>query len=83
MGKLNVTEALRVLAMRANKSVAQLSREMGYKTPASLINMLTRGSIRMKVGAAMAEHCGYKMVLVPDDYEIEDAIEIKGEVDNE
>ena len=53
---------------------------MGYKTPASLINMITRGSIRMSVGAAMAKKCGYKMVLMPEDYECDEAIEIQGEV---
>ena len=78
--ELTVTEALRVLAMRVNKSIAQISREMGYKTPASLINMITRGSIRMSVGAAMAKKCGYKMVLMPEDYECDEAIEIQGEV---
>jgi hypothetical protein len=81
--RLNVTEGLRLLAMRVGRSVAQISKELGYKTPASLVNMITRGSIRMKVGAAMAEACGYKMVLIPKDIDIEDGIEIKGEVEIE
>jgi len=81
--RLNVTEGLRLLAMRAGMSMARVSKKMGYKTPASLINMVTRGTIRMKVGAAMAEACGYKMVLVPADTVIEDGIEIKGEVESE
>lgn len=82
--KLSVTEGLRLLAMRAGKSLAQINKDMGTgKQPANLVNMITRGSLRMKVGAAFAEACGYKMVLVPDDVEIADGIEIKGEVDSE
>lgn len=80
--RLTVTEGLRFLALKVNKSIAQISRAMGYKTPASLINMITRGSIRMDVGAKMAEECGYRMILLPNDYEMpDDAIEIKGEAE--
>lgn len=81
--KLSVTEALRLLSMRTGISQAKISKVLGYKTSASLINMITRGTIRMKVGAAMAEACGYKMVLIPADMEIEEAIEIKGEIESE
>lgn len=80
--KLSVTEALRLLAMRVGKSLAQINKDMGTgKQPANLVNMVTRGSLRMKVGAAFAEACGYKMVLVPEDMDIDDAIEIRGEVE--
>jgi len=79
--KLNVTEGLRLLAIKVGRSMAKISKDMGYKTPASLINMITRGSIRMSVGAAMCEKCGYKMVLVPEDVDVPDGIEIKGEIE--
>jgi len=79
--KLNVGEALKLMASRARKSLSQLSREMDAGTPANLGNMLTRGSIKLKLAALMAEHCGYKVMLVPADIEIADGIEIKG--DNE
>lgn len=41
--------------------------------------------MKMKVGAAFAEACGYKMVFIPADVNVDDVdgIEIKGEVDKE
>ena len=80
--KVTVTEALRMIAMRAGKSLAQLSRELTDVTPASFVNMVARGSMKMKVGAAFAEACGYKLVLIPKDVNIDDVdgIEIKGEI---
>ena len=81
--RLTVNEALRLMSKRAGKSLTQISREITEATPAAFLNMVSRGSMKMSVGASMAEACGYKLMLVPDDYEIEDAIEIKGEVDNE
>lgn len=77
--RLGIGEALKLMARRAKKSLAQLSREMDTGTPANLGNMLTRGSIKLRLAALMAACCGYKIVLVPKDYVIEDGIEISGE----
>ena len=83
--KLSATEGLRIVANRAGKSMAQISREMGYKMPTNITNMMSRGSMRMDVGAGFAECCGYKMVLVPVEVDVSevDGIEIKGEVPNQ
>ena len=83
--KVSVTEALRMVAMRANKSLAQLSREITKATPAAFVNMVARGSMKMGVGATFGEKCGYVLMFVPVDKKdsIEDGIEIKGEVEVE
>lgn len=81
--RLNVTEAFKLLFMRQGKMQKDISKELGLGTPANLANMINRGSIRVRVGAAVVEACGYKMMLVPKEVEIEDGIEIKGEVDKE
>lgn len=81
--ELNVKEAYKLMLLRANKSIAGISRELELGTPANLSQMINNESLKLKIGANVANVCGYKLMLVPDDYEIEDAIEIKGEVDNE
>ena len=74
-----------MIARRSKKSIAQLSREITNKQPAALVNMVSRGNMKMKIGAVFAEACGYKMVFIPADVNVEDVdgIEIKGEVDKE
>lgn len=81
--KVSVTEALRMIASRANKSLAQLSREITKGTPAAFVNMVSRGSMKMSVGAVVGEKCGYTLMYVPNDQvdSIEDGIEIKGEME--
>ena len=83
--KVGVTEALRMVAMRANKSLAQLSKEITKATPAAFVNMVARGSMKMSVGASFGEQCGYALMFVPIDQKdsIVDGIEIKGEVEVE
>ena len=77
--KVSTTEALRLIASRAGKSLTQLSKEMTKVTPASFVNMVARGSMKPHVMATFARHCGYKLVFIPEDIEVEDEIEIKGE----
>lgn len=79
--KVSSQEALKLIAARAGKSLAQLSREMTKVTPASFVNMVSRGSMKPQMMARFANHCGYKLVFIPDDIEVEDEIEIKGEVE--
>lgn len=73
---LGVTDALKIIARRCGKSIAQICREMKMGTPANLVSMVNRGSMKMDVGAKFAKHCGYKLVLVPEDADITDGIEI-------
>jgi len=82
--KVNVTEALKLLAIRKGKTISTINKEMGFKSDC-LGKQVGRGSIRMRVGAAVAEACGYKMVLIPEEVDVSevDGIEIKGEVDLE
>ena len=75
---LGVTEALRIISKRANKSLAQLCREMDMGTPANLVNMVKRGSMRLSVGATFARHCGYKLMLIPENVDVTEGIEIDG-----
>lgn len=81
--KVSVTEALRMIASRANKSLAQLSREITKGTPAAFVNMVSRGSMKMSVGAVVGEKCGYTLMYVPNDEvdSIENGIVIKGEME--
>ena len=76
--KVTSSEAVRLMAMRSGMSLAGVSREMKMKMPTNLRNMVSRGSLRADVLADVAKACGYKMVLVPADAEIEDCIEIEG-----
>lgn len=77
--KVSVKEAIRMIAARAGKSLAQISREVTDSTPAAFVNMVSRGSMKMSVGAMVGEKCGYKLMYVPVDVDIEDGIEIRAE----
>lgn len=81
--KVSVTEALRMIASRANKSLAQLSREITKGTPAAFVNMVARGSMKMGVGAKVGDVCGYTLMYVPNEEvsKLENGIEIKGDVE--
>lgn len=81
--KLKTAEAVKLMSARTGKSMAQMCRDLNMGTPANLVLMVNKGSLRARILAAMCEVCGYKMVLVPESVDIEDAIEIKGEVDKE
>ncbi len=63
------------MVRRAEKTLTQVSREMGVK-PNSISNLLSRGKMQTPVVMRMAETCGYKLVLVPDSVEVKDGIEI-------
>ena len=79
--RLKTHEALKVMLSLSGKSIAEVSRRIGTKTPSNLSQMITNESIRMRVGAAVCEACGYKLVLVPKDTDLGDnVIEIAGEV---
>ena len=73
---LGVTDALKIIARRCCKSMAQICREMKAGTPANLVSMVNRGSMKMDMGAKFARHCGYKLVLVPEDMDLTEGIEI-------
>lgn len=81
--KLTIKEGLKLAAARAKKSIAQISKEMGFKNRANLNNMICRGSMRASTFIEVAELCGYSVKLVN---EAGDEIEIKvdaKEVENE
>ena len=73
--RVTLSEGLKLMAKRAEKTLAQVSREMGVK-PNSLSNLLSRGKMQTPVAMKMADVCGYKLVLVPENTEIKDGIEI-------
>ena len=77
--KVSVVESIKLLGMRAGKSMAQISREMGMKLPTNLINMLARGDVKASVMSRIAEVCGYELMLVPKGTEVENGIAIKGD----
>jgi len=81
--RLSVSEAIRLMLDRAKKSMAQISRELGLGTPANVVSMVARGGVKMKVGAAIGEACGYTLMYVPNSEvgKIENGIEIKGETE--
>ena len=77
--RLTMSEAIKLMLRRSGNSIASVSRTLGYNTPASIENMLTRGSLRLDMTAKKAGVCGYKVMLVPEKMEIDDAIEITEE----
>ena len=77
--KVSTKEGIKLLAALVGKSLAQISREMGYKMPTYLVNMVSRGSVRAGILARIAEVCGYELMLVPKGTEIDNSITIKGE----
>lgn len=81
--KVSVTEAVRMIAARASKSLAQISREVTKSTPAAFVNMVSRGSMKMGMGAVVGDTCGYTLMYVPNDEvgKISNGIEIKGDVE--
>jgi len=83
VSKLSVTEGLRLVIMRAKKSMAQVCRELGMGTPANLTNMILNGGVKMRVGARIAENCGYQLMLVPESEveKVENGIVIKGDLE--
>lgn len=83
--KVSVTEALRLISTIAGKSLAQLSREMTKSSPAAFVNMVARGSMKMNVGALVAEKCGFALMFVPigEKDKIDNGIEIKGEMEHD
>ena len=76
---LTMPEAIKLMLKRSGHSIASVSRRLGYNTPASIANMLTRGSLRLDMTAKIAGACGYKVMLIPEQMEIDDAIEINEE----
>lgn len=76
--KLSVTEVSRLMAMRANKSIAKLSEELGFKSRANLTAMVSRGTMQMDLLQSYAELCGYKIVAVPIGQDVENALEFQG-----
>lgn len=81
--KLKTSEAVKLMSTRVGKSMAQMCRDLNMGTPANLVLMVNKETLRARILAAMCEVCGYKMVLVPEEVEVEGGIEIKGEVEIE
>lgn len=81
--KLRVSEAIKLLLGRMGKSMAQMGRELNMGTPANMVNMINRGSIKGNVMALIGEKCGYTLMYVPNEEtgKIENGIEIKGEIE--
>ena len=81
--KVSVSEAIKLMAALAGKSLAQICREKLSSTPAAFVNMVAKGSMKMKVGAVVGDACGYTLMYVKNEEvgKIENGIEIKGEVE--
>lgn len=75
---LSISEATKLMANRAGKSMAEICRKIDLGTPSNLTQMVNNESIKTRVSAAVAEACGYKMRFVND--ETGDVIEVKGEI---
>ena len=75
---VSVEESIKLLSMRSGKSLAGISKGIGM-SPANLNNMITRKSVRGKLLAMIAKVCGYKLMLIPKDIEV-DGIEIGGDI---
>lgn len=76
--KLNVTEVCKIMAMRGDVSIAEISRRMGFKSRANLSAIVVRGTMQTDMMAKYAELCGFKLVAVPMDTDVENALEIAG-----
>lgn len=80
--EISVKEALKLMLMRSGKSIAGVTKELGLGTAGNLSQMINNETMRLKLAASIADVCGYKLVLLPDDVDTNevDGIEIKGEV---
>lgn len=76
--KLSITEILKLMAIRAKKSIAGLSKELGFNNRAALNSMVLRGKMPIDLIQTYANKCGYKVVFVPVDQEVENAIDVEG-----
>ena len=79
---LSVKEALKFVVMRSGKTLTKIGEEFGYKQRASLSQMINKESIRLDMAASLVKACGYKLVVIPDDVEVDDVggVEIKGKI---
>lgn len=77
----DVTKAIKILLMVSNKSIVSVTRSLNLGTPANLSQMINNGTIRLKLAARIAKECGYKLAFIPEGSNVEDSIEINGEVD--
>ena len=75
---LSIVEVMKLIAGRSGKSVARLSEELGFKSRASLSAMILRGTMQPDLMQTYANRCGYKVVFVPIDQEVENGIEYEG-----
>ena len=75
---LSISEATKLMAKRAGKSMAQVCKDIDLGTPSNLVQMVNGESIKARVSAAVAEACGYKMCFVNKD--TGDVIEVKGDI---
>lgn len=88
---MKLNEAIEI--MRGNKTKTQLAKEIGY-LPGAFATMMKRNNAQVKTLVALAESCGYEVVIMPKNekktermYVIDDAInefkEEKKEADSE
>jgi len=79
--KVSTKDAIKLLGALVGKSLAAISRDMGYRMPTYLVNMVARGSVKADILARIAEVCDYELMLVPKGTEIENSITIKGDAE--
>lgn len=80
---LRVKEALKVIVMRSGKTLTEIGmNDLGFSQRASLGQMINNESIRLDMAASMVKACGYKLVAIPDDVDVDEVggVEIKGRV---
>ena len=78
--EISVKEALKLMLMRSNKSIAGVTKKLELGTPGNLSQMINNETIRLQLTATIAKECGYKLVLLPDDVDTNEVegIEISG-----
>lgn len=77
---ISVKEALKLMLMRSNKSIAGIAKALDLGTAGNVSQMINNETIRLKLTATIAKECGYKLVLLPDDVDTNevDGIEVSG-----
>lgn len=85
---LSIVEVMKLIAGRSGKSIAKLSKELGFNSRASLSAMILRGTMQPDLMQTYANKCGYKIIFVPIDQDVPNELcyegrvsEVEGEVD--
>lgn len=74
---MDMREALHLMMWKSKKSMTQLSYDMGKsRAYVSTTMNKTDGEIGARKIAEMASKCGYRLMLVPEEVEVDGGLEI-------